>query len=55
MKKITFTDQEGQALLQLLDAGVRHLGLNGVDATAFWKQKIQSAEEENDGQSTDES
>lgn len=54
MKQVQFTDEELKALLGLLDAGVRHLGLQGANAAAVWQQKLQAAEELEDEPKTTE-
>lgn len=45
MKHIKFSEQEEQALLVLIDAGVKAGGLQLCTAAAVWQQKIQNAEE----------
>lgn len=45
MRNITANDNELQALAVLLDAAVKHSGLQAVDAAAVWKRKIETAEE----------
>ncbi len=39
---IPATEPELQALGNLIDAGVRHLGLASVEAAAAWKQKLEA-------------
>jgi hypothetical protein len=41
---ISMSPEEQTAFLQLLDAAVKHLGLNAVDAVAHFKGKIASAQ-----------
>lgn len=43
MKNITLSENEINALYQLMDAGVRQLGLAAVDNAAFLKNKIESS------------
>ncbi len=45
MRKIEATDEELQALGNLLDAAVRYLGLPGAENAVVWKHKIESSEE----------
>jgi len=46
MKQIApITDEEMQALVNLLDAGVKTMGLNSVNAAARWLQLINGATE----------
>lgn len=44
MKKINFSDQELQALLELLDAGVKSIGIQAAPAAAVLLQKVRNAE-----------
>ena len=44
MKKILLTDEEIQALANLMDAGVRHQGLSAVKNAAALLQKLETAE-----------
>jgi hypothetical protein len=41
---LTFSAEEQTAFLQLLDAALKQLGLNAVDAAAHFKNKIVSAQ-----------
>jgi hypothetical protein len=43
MKSIELTDAEIQALAELMDAGVRHLGLNGAKNAAALLVKLENA------------
>ena len=44
MRRIEFTDEELQELINLLDAGVKSLGLQSVQNAFVLLAKIQSAE-----------
>jgi hypothetical protein len=48
VKSVTFTDAELQALADLMDAGVRHLGLNSVKNAAVILVKLEQAKEVSD-------
>ena len=45
MKRVDFTEEELQALAQLLDAGIRQLGLNSVKNAAALLIKLENAED----------
>ena len=45
MRRVEFTDQELQALADLMNAGVMHLGLSSVKNAAALLIKIEQAEE----------
>ena len=43
---ISYTDQEQQALVRVLDGAVRHLGIEGLDLIAHFKNKLGQAQQE---------
>ena len=43
---ISYTDQEQQALIRVLDGAVRHLGIEGVDLIAHFKNKLGKAQQD---------
>lgn len=45
MKYIHITEEEQQALMQVLDAYVRSAGLNGAQTALVLAQKVQNAED----------
>ena len=45
MKQLQLTDQEIQALVNLMDAGVKSLGLSSVKNAAHLLTKLENAEE----------
>jgi len=45
MKRIDLTEGELNALAQLMDAGVKALGLNAVDAASVLKRRIEEAQD----------
>jgi hypothetical protein len=50
MKRIELNDAEIQALADLMDAGVRHLGLKSVHNASALLQKLEKAEEVKDAE-----
>ena len=45
MKQIQLSDEEIQALVNLMDAGVKHLGIASVKNAAYLLGKLEQAEE----------
>ena len=45
MKQVIFTDSELQALAQLMDAGVKALGINSVHAASALLTRLEAAED----------
>ena len=45
MKVLEYNSEEEQALLQLIDAGIRQLGINGAKNATYWINKLERAKE----------
>ena len=45
MKSVELTDQEIQAMVNLMDAGVKHMGIASVKNAAHLLTKLENAEE----------